>query len=369
MPTVLVLGTGLIGCSVGLALAQEGSYRVLVADRDPTTLQTALERGAGRPWDGSERVDVVVAAGPPRALAGQLKDAQDLDIGTTYTHVSSVQSQVQREVEALGCDLSSIVGGHPLAGRETSGPAGASADLFVGRPWAICASPASGPAAVSQVWALAAACGAVPLKASPAEHDRAVALLSHLPQVAASALAALLVPGTAQLGVGALTALSGNGLADTTRIAASPADLWTDILTANAAHLAPLVRDLADLLADLARDLDAATDDREPPARGRVHGFLAQGNQGRALVPVKRGLREEGFALVAVEVDDQPGRLAALLTAAGEGGFNVEDVRVDHVPGRPTGVVELLVRRETAASMAAALQLLGWQVVTASSPN
>ncbi len=389
LPTVLILGSGLIGCSIGLALTQEGSYDVLLADRDARALQVAIARGAGRPWDGAETVEVVVAAGPPGAIGHQLHDVQRLNIGQTYTHVSSVQSQVQREVEALGCDLSSIVGGHPLAGRETSGPEGSSAELFVGRPWAVCASPSSTPSAVARVWALATACGASPLAASPAEHDRAVALLSHLPQVAASALAALLVRGVAEAGTGPthsrpLMDLSGNGLADTTRIAASSAPMWTDILTGNAAELAPLVRDLATLLSRLATDLDTslvgtaatgqATTGTElgteaSVARRRVQALLEAGNLGRAMVPVKRGVREAGFALVAVEVDDQPGRLAALLTAAGAGGFNVEDVRVDHVPGRATGVIELLVARETAPAVAAALQAAGWRVVSASLPH
>lgn len=376
--SVLVLGTGLIGTSVGMALTRSQSplhepYEVLLDDVDPATLIDAVNRGAGRAWDKRSHVDVVLAAGPPHAVAGQLRTAQSLGLASTYTHVCSVQSQVQREVEALDCELSSIVGGHPLAGRETSGPAGARADLFLGRPWALCPSASSSSESLAAVRALAVATGAVPVELTALEHDHAVAVLSHLPQVVASALAGQLVvaPGLGTAGPeqehGALrTELSGPGLVDTTRLAASGSALWTQILLANGAFVAPAVRALAGDLQALAAALDAAAsqDDGGPvhEAAEAVTAFLQRGNRGRALVPVKRGVLDVGFARVAVTVDDRPGRLAALLTDAGQADVNVEDVYVDHVPGRPTGVIELLVAVDAAATLEAALRDRGWQL-------
>ena len=368
MTSVLVLGTGLIGTSLGLALseAQDAAgrrYDVLLDDPDPAHLALAVSRGAGRRWEKQERADVVVAAGPPGAIPGQLKAAQELDLAQTYTHACSVQSQVQREVESLGCDLSSLVGGHPLAGRETSGPGGARADLFLGRPWALCPSSSSAAAAVRAVRELAQATGAVPVELTASEHDRAVAVLSHLPQIVASGLAGQLVR-EGQTRPALRTELSGPGLVDTTRLAASSPRLWTEILRANGAYVAPAVRALADELSSLAAALEALTagSSADPVALAAVDRFLTQGNEGRALVPVKRGVRDVGFALVAVTVDDQPGRLAALLTAAGQAGVNVEDVHVDHLPGRPTGVIDLLVGLESAALLERALRAQGWQV-------
>lgn len=361
MTTVLVLGTGLIGTSLGLALGQasEGPYDVLLDDLDPDNLRAAVERGAGRPWDRTEPVDLVVAAGPPRAIPAQLHAAQRMGLASTYTHVSSVQSQVQREVEALNCDASSIVGGHPLAGRETSGPTGARADLFLGRPWAVCPSAASSSTSRDAVRALALAVGAVPVDVTAEEHDHAVAVLSHLPQVVASALAGQLVADGAALGT-LRTELSGPGLADTTRLAASAQGLWTEILTANRAFVAPAVRTLTADLEALAAALDGVGADGGHTEA--VAAFLERGNRGRALVPVKRGVRDVGFARVAVTVDDRPGRLAALLTAAGEAQVNVEDVHVDHVPGRATGVIELLVAVEAQSGLETALRERGWLV-------
>lgn len=352
---VLVLGTGLIGTSIGLALRAAGRD-VLLADADLGTAAAAAERGAGRAWDGREPAELAVVAVPPTLVAQELTRLQRLDIAATYTHVTSVQSQVQAEIEALSPDASSVVGGHPMAGRETSGPAGASADLFVGRPWVICPSAASRSAALAEVHQLAEDCGAVPTVVDALEHDRAVAVLSHLPQVAASALAAVLVPEDAPA---VATALAGTGLADTTRLAASASGLWTEILTANAEQVAPAVRSLVAVLEDLAAALDTSAG---PVDADRVRSLLERGNRGRALVPVKRGVRDSGFVAVAVEVDDRPGRLAALLADAGAAGVNVEDVRVDHVPGRPTGIIELLVAVPAAAVLETALGR-DWHVI------
>lgn len=398
---VLIQGCGLIGTSIALALRDQAT--VLLADSDAHHLATAVARGAGEPWDGRSRVDLLVVATPPRFVASLLKAAQSLGVAQTYTHVSSVQSQVQHEVESLGCDLPSVVGGHPMAGREITGPGAAASDLFVGRPWAICAARTSSRQAVSDVRWLAEACGGSHVEISADDHDRAVALLSHLPQVAASALAALLAAhpvaprtgqmdlaegfaeglaegGAAPAGDGApdstptapeLTAvLSGPGLADTTRLAASDARLWTDILTSNAQHVAPAIEDLVAVLSALARALEAhaAADGDEvqrTASEREVRQLLERGRQGRALVPVKRGEVSEAFDRVGVSVDDKPGRLAALLVAAGSAGINVEDVHVEHIPGRPQGVIQLLVDRSVASALRASLVEQGWAVLGA----
>jgi prephenate dehydrogenase len=368
MADVLIVGCGLIGTSIGLAV--RGDLEVTLHDSSPAVVAAAVARGAGRAWDGRETATTVVAAVPPRVTAGVLLEVQQRNLGQTYTHVSSVQSQVQREVEALGCDLSSLVGGHPLAGRESSGPGAATADLFVGRPWALCPSATSTASAVADVRRLAEACGAIPIELDADDHDASVALLSHLPQVAASALAGLLVPADPALAADqAHAVLSGPGLADTTRLAASDPLLWAEILQLNAAHVAPAVRALADHLAELAAALEiqaaVAGEGQAEDLRATrvVEGFLTRGNRGRAVVPVKRGELSEAFGRVGVNVDDEPGRLAALLVAAGAAGVNVEDVHVEHVPGKPQGVIELLVDLGAVGTLRTALESAGWQVV------
>lgn len=352
MADVLVLGAGLIGTSIALSL--RGVADVLLHDLDPAVASEAVARGGGRLWDGRERANTVVIAVPPGATAGALCQAQRLRLGRTYTHVSSVQSQVQREIEMVSSALSEIVGGHPLAGREASGPGAATGDLFVGRPWAVCPSEDSSAESLADVRALAEGCGAVPVELDAEAHDSAVALLSHLPQVVASALAGQLVAGEGARRTP--TVLSGPGLVDTTRLAASDPGLWTDILRLNAQHVAPVIRDLAAELTALAVALDSGRTDG-------VRAFLERGNQGRAVVPVKRGELSAAFGRVRVSVDDQPGVLAALLAAAGRAGVNVEDVHVEHIPGRPQGVIELLVDVAAVERLQHSLETSGWQVL------
>jgi prephenate dehydrogenase len=195
---------------------------------------------------------------------------------------------------------------------------------------------------------------------SPEQHDRAVALVSHLPQVAASAVAARLLASSAEE-----VAVSGPGLHDTTRIAASDPGLWSDVLSGNAAYVAPLVRDLA---GDLARFADALTDlgtgaPGSGSSLGVVTDLLERGNRGRELVPVKRGEHDRDFTSVAVAVPDKPGQLAAVFACAAEAGVNIEDVRVEHLPGRPTGVLELLVQEIERVQLHRALAAEGFEVL------
>ena len=390
MADVLIIGCGLIGTSIGLAL-QQAERQVLLHDEDAERVALAATRGAGEAWNGADSAALVVAAVPPAQTGAVLAEAQRLGLGQTYTHVSSVQSVVQADVESLNCDLSLIVGGHPLAGREHSGPLAADAAMFVGRSWAVCPSTQSSAESVAAVQELARSCGAEPVDVGIEAHDRSVAQLSHVPHIASSALAGLLVAATT---AGARTTsgdpegirfeLSGPGLADSTRLAAGDPALWTEILSANARHVAPSVRALAAALESLAGDLEVlagrppgqgiprdAAGDPLPvapdaqAARAALVTFLMRGRQGRQAVPVKRGRAAGDFAALGVDVDDQPGRLAALLMAAGDAGINVEDVRVDHVPGRPRGLIELLVRADALGDLSTALRAGGWRVRSA----
>jgi prephenate dehydrogenase len=152
--------------------------------------------------------------------------------------------------------------------------------------------------------------------------------------------------------------VSGPGLQDTTRVAASDPGLWVEVLKGNAAFVAPLVADLAADLAGLAAALTDA-DAGEPVVRD----LLERGNRGRALVPVKRGEHDRDFTRVAVSVPDKPGQLAGLFVTAADAGVNVEDVRVEHLPGRPTGVIELMVQPGDRERLQAALAAAGFGVL------
>ncbi len=347
---VLVVGTGLIGASLGLAL--RAGADVVLADASPDALEHAVRRGAGRRWDGAERARVAVVCTPVPVVAAELARLQTAACARTYTHVASVQGPVQRAAERAGCAVETLCGGHPMAGRERGGPGAAAADLFSGRTWVLCPAPGTRREAVRDVTEVVEAVGATPVTRGVEEHDAAVALVSHLPQVAASALAARLLDGDA-----AAVALAGPGLQDSTRLAGSDPDLWRDVLRLNAGNVAPLVRALGDELRGVADALD------DGDRLEHVVDLLRRGRQGRERVPVKRGERGAAFGGVAVSVPDRPGQLAALLTTAAQAGVNVEDVRVDHVPGTPRGVIELSVRADARRRAAQALRAGGWDVL------
>ncbi len=346
---VLVVGTGLIGTSLGLAL--QGVRDVALSDADPASLAVAVSRGAGHALVAGETARLVVLCTPLPVLAATLLRAQRDHPDALFTHVGSVQVRPLADADAAGCDPSRWCGGHPMAGRAEAGPQAAEAALFAGRPWFVCPGPASSAAAVQAVRQLALDAGATPVAATPAQHDATVALVSHLPQVVASALAAQLVGHDAE------AAAAGPGLTDTTRLAGSPPGLWHDVLAANASEVAPLLRSTAADLLAVADELEHAAGAASPglPGLSATDDLLARGNRGRALVPVKRGHADGDLVVVRVALPDTPGRLVAVLQVAADAGVNVEDVRLDHVPGRPQGTLELLV---AGAAQPALLQAL-----------
>jgi prephenate dehydrogenase len=350
---VLIVGSGLVGTSVALALRAKGT-EVWLSDRDEATAKLAADLGAGTVVpdlrDAKGMAEVAVLAVPPAAVAATLARLQECAVAEVYTDVASVKEMPVRMARELGCDLESFVPGHPLAGRERHGPAAARADLFLGRTWALCPLPETSPGAVAAVTALTLACGADPVRTDPATHDRWVALVSHAPHLVAVAMAARLAPSAVP---GDALRLAGQGLRDVTRIAAGDSTLWRQILLANAGPVAEVVAAVAEDLADAARALATSED---------VTGLLDRGRAGVARIPGKHGGEQPNFTVVQVVIADQPGELARLFAAAGAAGVNIEDVRIEHSPGLPVGVAELSVRPEQAGALLDAMQVGGWPV-------
>ncbi len=349
---VLVIGTGLIGTSIALALRREG-IEVWLSDRDEATEAVAVGTGAGSQQPAGGVPPLVVVAVPPAATPQVVVDALARYPDAVVTDVASVKVPVLRAVAAAGADIARYVGGHPMAGREVSGPAGARADLIDDRPWVICPHGACPRPAIDVVQELAVLVRAVPIMMPPEEHDRAVAIVSHAPQLISSLLAARLLDSSETT-----AAIAGPGLRDMTRIAASDPQLWVEILTANADSV-------ADVLAALRRDLDAiigALGSHDADGAAGVAEALRRGNAGRDRVPGKHGARATPMAVVPVAVPDRPGELGRLFAAVAEVGLQVEDVRIEHILGRPTGVVEISVDRQSAQHLAETLRAGGWDV-------
>ncbi|MCZ3386273.1 MAG: prephenate dehydrogenase [Actinomycetia bacterium] len=361
--SIQVVGAGLLGTSVGLALSRT-QWSVWIADADRGAERLAVELGAGTAGWSPVDPDVVLLCVPPSAMAGAMEQAFRLYPSSTISDVASVKTEPQRHAQRLG-HSERFVGGHPMAGRERSGAVAAQADLFDARPWAICPNGVAGPDRVALVEQLARDCGADPLIVDAHRHDAAVARVSHLPQVAASAVA-----GQLKSAESVAMELAGQGLRDTVRIAASDPLLWTEILTANAAALAPLVGRLADELAAVARALTQAVGDGQgvigtPVLESRdvdktIQSFLDKGLEGFTRIPGKHGAPATTYTVVPVVIPDEPGALARLFATVAKAGSSVEDIALEHSPGHPVGIIELSVRPAEAAVLVQALHDDGW---------
>lgn len=345
---VLVVGAGLLGTSIGLALQARG-VEVLLADVSEENVRTASGLGAGTPYAGDASPALVVVAVPPDHLAEAVAAALR-DTAAIVTDVGSVKSAPLAAVRALvgEQELTRYVGSHPMAGSERSGPLAASSTLFEGRPWAITPHATSSAEAVAAVEALVAACGATAFRFTPEEHDLAVARTSHLPHLVAALVAGTLTGAPAEH-----LALSGQGVRDVTRIAAGDPGLWQQILTANADAVSGLLRRMRTDLDDLLLALEAGS-------RPDLVTILSRGVAGTGVIPGKHGGVAVAETGVFVIVPDHPGELARLLADVGEIGVNIEDLRIDHDPGRPVGLVELTVAADRAEHLLAALADRGW---------
>ena len=240
------------------------------------------------------------------------------------------------------------VGSHPMAGSEHSGPLAATPALFEGRPWAITPHAGSHVDAVETVEELVRLAGAVPAWLTPQEHDRAVARISHVPHLVASLVAGRLAGAPDNH-----LSLSGQGVRDVTRVAAGDPRLYGQIVAGNAGAV-------GELLAELRSDLDAMIAAIRSDAREDLEGLLGQGVAGTRSIPGKHGGPAAATASVFVTVPDHPGELARLLADAVASEVNVEDIRIDHDPRRPTGLVELVVDERSGERLLVSLESRGW---------
>lgn len=219
-------------------------------DLDESRANFAQSHYFANPWDG-EPVDLIVLAVPPAAVVEAVAEAQVRAPQTPITDVASVKSAIVAAIESPW-----FVGGHPLAGAASSGPAGADAALFAGRPWATCARQRSNSQTRAAVSALITACGAREVQVPADEHDRAVAVTSHAVQMVASALAVQ----WAQL-PGAGRDLRGRAFDEVFRLAGSDAHMWQQIVSSNSGAVAHALLTLADQLTEIADGLSSGSDD------------------------------------------------------------------------------------------------------------
>jgi prephenate dehydrogenase len=359
---IAVLGTGMVGTSVAQAAAVAGmtvrgwdvSPEVLAqaASLAPLARSDSLEGAV----DGAQVVFVCVPLdriGEVSVRALRATDAAVSDVG-------SVKESVCREVaaavaaETVG-GAGRFVGGHPMAGSERSGPEAAAATLLDGATWVLTPTPETDPDAVDSVRSCVAALGARPILMDPAAHDRAVALVSHLPQVVSSALMAFAAgEWESEEGVDAL-ALAAGGFRDLTRLAGSSPALWEGILRANA-HA---VRDELDRFIVALQRIRGALDTGDGSAVGAMLERAREARGGLAAKPQVRS----GVVVLHVPIPDRPGALARLTGAMADRAVNIEDLQIVHAADGGRGNAHVTVAADQGEHALAVLREAGFAPV------
>jgi len=362
-PRVHVVGTGLIGTSLGLALTRAGGA-VTLEDISSTNAALARDLGAGETAlaggapHAAEQPELVVVATPPDVTAACVASALERFPDAVVTDVASVKVAVIDALRERGADLTRFCGSHPMAGRERSGAVAGRHDLFHGRAWVLTPTSETSAAAVDLVRAVATSAGAAVVTLDPADHDAAVASVSHVPQLVASLVAARL-EHLAESSV----ALAGQGLRDVTRIAASDPHLWTQILSGNAHAVRDVLASLSSDLEGVIGALDALGSDADAPgARGTLARAIAAGNAGHARIPGKHGAAPTAYTTVRVLIPDEPGQLGRLFADVGAIGTNIEEFHLDHGLGQAFGLAEVDVVPGAAAALAEGLEQRGWRL-------
>jgi prephenate dehydrogenase len=357
-----IVGTGLVGASLGLALLRlDRVVEVRGFDRDPEQLAIAAQRGAVTTACDSlaqtvSGADVVVLAVPVSAAAETaVAVGPHLSDGAILTDVGSVKYRVVEALQSAARPGVHVIGGHPMAGSHEAGAAHASAELFVGATYLLTPTTHTDPAAYQRLHALVADIGARVIAVDPRSHDLLVAVVSHLPQLAATTLMNLAAQRARDEHAGLLL-LAAGGFRDATRVAASNPELWLDICAENREAIVAVLDDYRERIGALRSIL--ALDDEAGLRRA-----LADARDARRTLP---GKETATGALVELHmpIPDRPGVLAEVTTTVGAVGVNIEDLGIEHAPEGGRGRLRLaIIGPAQGARARAALEEKGYEVL------
>jgi prephenate dehydrogenase len=353
--SLAVVGTGLIGASVGLAARASGVGDVRGWDVDGDALAVAAARKAVEPAgslaEALDAVELAVVAAPVAVLPAQVADVLGASgERTTVTDVGSTKGAVTQAVSDAR-----FIGGHPVCGSEAQGPAHANGELFRGATWFLTPAAATDPERYRLLHGFVASLGAVPVAVDADAHDRLVALTSHLPHALANLL--LNQAGASRIDGHEPLAGAGGSLRDMTRVAGANPRIWVDIFLDNAEALAAALAEHRRRVEQVERAL----------ADGDA-GFLARwigeasGNRRRMLADAYD--QPGALQRLRVHVPDRPGVLAGITQALGAERINIEDFELQHMSRERGGTLTLLVAGEDEAGRAAGvLEAQGYSVV------
>ena len=341
---VRIVGSGLIGTSIGLGLVQRG-IAVEMVDSDPSAQALARDLTGGVVVVDPE---LVIFALPTLGLSQVIQSEIAINPQSTFMDVGSVKSEVVLQVKTFSGLSTRFLPTHPMAGREIGGASSARADLFQGRSWILTPEPDCAPESKNLVLELITLLGATPIELSALDHDAAVAKISHLPQIAASLVAKQLAGTPAEW-----MELAGQGLRDTTRIAGSDEKLWKEIIYSNRAEISQLLISLQNDLAQMIKSLD-------DPAK--IAELIAAGRDGKAMIPGKHGGKAREYSYLPIVIDDKPGQLGAIFNECAAMQVNVEDLNIEHSPGQLSALITLSLSEDDAEKLSSHLTSIGWNV-------
>ncbi len=351
MPRIAVIGVGLIGGSIGKAARERGLAEVVGWVRDPSRAAACLETGAldevadslEEAVSGSEIVFNCVSVGALPEVTQKILDSAGED--TVVTDVGSTKGDL---VAAFGGDPR-FVGGHPLAGAETSGVESARADLFEGSTWLLTPTSSCSGILLDRLNRFVTALGARPVAIDAIEHDRAMAVVSHLPHVFANQLAEQALSGSERLGAVAPS------LRDATRVAGSNPLVWSEILASNSEAVAGAIDSAIEGLRR-AREVISAADP------GQIRGWQEGAAGSRAALSAIESAGAPTHAM-RILVPNRPGVLAEVALALGEDGVNIADMSLEPAPDMSSGAITIWVAGEEEARRAGrSIEKLGFQV-------
>ena len=341
-PRAVIVGTGLIGGSIGLALRARG-WHVTGRDRDRARAARAVELGALDAVGDDTGAELTFVATPVGAVVAEARAA--LAAGGIVTDVGSVKSPI-----VGGVDHSRFVGGHPMAGSEQEGVEGADASLFEGTTWVLTPAQTTDPDAYARVRSVVSSLGADVVALPPERHDALVAVVSHVPHLTAATLMGLAAQGAEEHA--ALLRLAAGGFRDMTRVAAGHPGIWPDICAENRVAIVEALDRLIAAVGDMRALVDAGD-------RAGLLRVLERAREARVNLPV-RVARAEDMVELRVPVPDRPGVIAEVTTLAGELGINIYDFEIAHSAEGDRGVLVMVVEAADSDRLRAALAERGY---------
>jgi prephenate dehydrogenase len=350
-----IVGTGLIGASVGLAARGAGVKDVRGWDVDPDALAVAGERRAVTPAASLEEAvadaELALVAAPVAALPAQVGAVLEASgDGTTVTDVGSTKAPLTSVVSD-----GRFIGGHPVCGSEAHGPGHASEGLFRGATWFLTPVASTEPERYRTLHGFVAALGAVPVAVDPHAHDRLVALTSHLPHALANVL--LNQAGASRIEGHEPLAAAGGSLRDMSRVAGANPRIWVDIFLDNADAL-------RDALAEHRRRVEQLERALAEGDAGFLARWIAEASSNRRRMLADAFEEPGALQRLRVHVPDRPGVLAGITHALGAERINIEDFELQHLSRERGGTLTLLVAGEDDAARASAiLEAQGYHVV------